>query len=68
MTIHMMEVDMEDIQSFLELVYTGRVRMREERRKTFTSLMEVHFSLGFILHLPLIKNHLGYILLGAECE
>jgi len=40
-TIHLCDVEMEDMQHFLELVYTGKVSMREERREQFTGLMEL---------------------------
>ena len=40
-TIQMAEVTVEDVQHFLELVYTGRVSMSESRRPAFTSLLEI---------------------------
>ena len=40
-TIHLTEVTLEDMQHFLELVYTGRVSMSEARRPAFTSLLEI---------------------------
>ena len=40
-TIHLTEVTLEDMQHFLELVYTGRVSMSESRRPAFTSLLEI---------------------------
>ena len=39
--IHLCEVEMEDMQHFLELVYTGKVSMGEERREQFTGLLEL---------------------------
>ena len=39
--IQMAEVSMQDMQSFLELVYTGKVSMVEERRHVFTGLLEL---------------------------
>ena len=39
--IHLCEVEMEDMQHFLELVYTGKVSMGEERRDQFTDLLEL---------------------------
>ena len=39
--IHLSEVEMEDMQHFLELVYTGKVSMGEERRDQFTDLLEL---------------------------
>ena len=40
-TIHLTEVTLEDMQHFLELVYTGRVSMAVARRPAFTSLLEI---------------------------
>jgi len=40
-TIHLTEVTLEDMQHFLELVYTGRVSMSATRRPAFTSLLEI---------------------------
>ena len=39
--IQLCEVEMEDMQHFLELVYTGQVSMGEERRDQFTGLLEL---------------------------
>ena len=39
--VTMVEVDMEDMQNFLQLVYTGGVSMSEDRRDMFTSLLEL---------------------------
>jgi len=39
--IHLSDVETLDMQLFLELVYTGKVSMSEERRNSFTSLLEL---------------------------
>ena len=39
--IHLCDVEMEDMQHFLELVYTGKVSMGDERREQFTGLLEL---------------------------
>jgi hypothetical protein len=39
--IHLSDVELMDMQHFLELVYTGKVSMGEERRDSFTSLLEL---------------------------
>ena len=40
-TVHLSEVEMVDMQHFLELVYTGAVTMEQDRREVFTSLLEL---------------------------
>ena len=39
--IHLTDVELEDLQLFLELVYTGKVAMGEARRESFTALLEL---------------------------
>ena len=39
--IYLCDVEMQDMQHFLELVYTGKVSMGEDRRDKFTGLLEL---------------------------